>query len=175
MYDAVVIGSGLGGLTCASLLSKHSKVIVLEKHTVAGGFATSFRRKKWELEVSLHCLGDCEQGGRVRKILQEAGVFDLVSFYKADYLYRTVFPGGEFMVPSDYRQYIQDLSQRFPEEKEGLHELFNLFLRVRREMESSNLNKKSYAPVYWQYQRYTLQQLLDEFLTSERLILKKMA
>jgi all-trans-retinol 13,14-reductase len=45
-YDVIIIGSGMGGLTCGALLSKRGyKVLVLEQHNQVGGYYTSFRRK----------------------------------------------------------------------------------------------------------------------------------
>ncbi|MFV2073508.1 MAG: FAD-dependent oxidoreductase, partial [Thermoanaerobaculales bacterium] len=43
-FDAIVIGSGIGGLSVAALLAKHAgkKVLVLERHTTAGGFTHTF-------------------------------------------------------------------------------------------------------------------------------------
>ncbi len=54
-YDCIVIGSGIGGLTAASLLSKHGskKVLVLEKHGVAGGFTHVFHRPNYEWDVGI--------------------------------------------------------------------------------------------------------------------------
>lgn len=56
-YDAVIIGSGLSGMTCANVLSKSGhKVLLLEAHNKLGGFATWFYRagKKYIFDVSLH-------------------------------------------------------------------------------------------------------------------------
>jgi len=45
-YDAIIIGSGIGGLTTASILAKFGKkVLVLERHYVPGGFSHTFKRK----------------------------------------------------------------------------------------------------------------------------------
>jgi len=54
-YDVIVIGSGLGGLTCANRLATagHS-VLLLEHHTQLGGLATWFKRKGHIFDVSLH-------------------------------------------------------------------------------------------------------------------------
>jgi hypothetical protein len=54
-YDAIVIGSGLGGLTCANRLAcaGHS-VLLLEHHSRLGGLATWFKRKGHIFDVSLH-------------------------------------------------------------------------------------------------------------------------
>lgn len=58
-YDAVVIGSGIGGLTTAACLSKQGKkVLVLEQHYTAGGFTHSYARNGYEWDVGVHYIGD---------------------------------------------------------------------------------------------------------------------
>jgi all-trans-retinol 13,14-reductase len=51
-YDAIIIGSGLGGLTTAAILAKEGKkVLVLERHFKGGGFTHVFKRKKYEWDI----------------------------------------------------------------------------------------------------------------------------
>ena len=58
-YDAIVIGSGMGGLTTAALLSDLGrKVCVLEQHYTAGGFTHSYERNGYEWDVGVHYIGD---------------------------------------------------------------------------------------------------------------------
>jgi len=58
-YDAIVIGAGLGGLSGATMLAKNGlKVLLLERHNVPGGYATSFARGRYEFEVALHELSN---------------------------------------------------------------------------------------------------------------------
>ncbi|MCH8498849.1 MAG: NAD(P)/FAD-dependent oxidoreductase [Marinobacter sp.] len=58
-YDAVVIGSGIGGLTTAACLSKAGKkVLVLEQHYTAGGYTHSYARNGYEWDVGVHYIGD---------------------------------------------------------------------------------------------------------------------
>jgi len=58
-YDALVIGSGIGGLTTAACLSKMGKkVCVLEQHYTAGGFTHSYDRNGYEWDVGVHYIGD---------------------------------------------------------------------------------------------------------------------
>ncbi|MBX3158148.1 MAG: NAD(P)/FAD-dependent oxidoreductase [Deltaproteobacteria bacterium] len=59
-WDAIVIGSGLGGLTAANLLARHGerRVLVLERHYTAGGFTHTFHRPGYEWDVGVHYVGD---------------------------------------------------------------------------------------------------------------------
>lgn len=59
-WDVIVIGSGMGGLTAAALLSLHAskRVLVLERHYTAGGFTHSFRRPGFDWDVGLHYIGN---------------------------------------------------------------------------------------------------------------------
>ena len=57
-FDAIIIGSGIGGLGTAALLARHGmKALVLERHYVPGGLTHTFHRKGYEWDVGLHYLG----------------------------------------------------------------------------------------------------------------------
>lgn len=64
-FDAIVIGSGIGGLTTAALLAKHAgkRVLVLERHYTAGGFTHVFRRPDYEWDVGVHYIGRVNKPG----------------------------------------------------------------------------------------------------------------
>ena len=83
-YDAVVIGAGNGGLTAAIRLAQGgAKVLLVEKHNLPGGFATSFRRGRFEFEASLHELNDFgtpDNAGDVRVLFDEPGM--IVQIYR---------------------------------------------------------------------------------------------
>ena len=50
--DAIVVGSGIGGLTAATALAKAGKkVLVLEQHDQAGGCCHTFIEKGFEFDV----------------------------------------------------------------------------------------------------------------------------
>ena len=75
-WDAIVIGSGIGGLATAALLSLYAgkRVLVLERHYTAGGYTHVFRRPGYEWDVGLHYIGQVQdQASRSRK------AFDLVT------------------------------------------------------------------------------------------------
>ena len=61
-WDAIVIGSGIGGLATAALLSSYAakRVLVLERHYVAGGYTHAFHRPGYEWDVGLHYIGEVQ-------------------------------------------------------------------------------------------------------------------
>ena len=64
-FDVIVIGSGIGGLTAASLLARHAgkRVLVLERHYTVGGFTHTFRRPGYEWDVGVHYIGQVNDPG----------------------------------------------------------------------------------------------------------------
>jgi all-trans-retinol 13,14-reductase len=64
-WDAIVIGSGMGGLACAAMLARHAqqRVLVLERHYTAGGFTHVFTRPGYEWDVGVHYIGDVHRPG----------------------------------------------------------------------------------------------------------------
>ena len=60
-YDSIIVGSGIGSLCTAALLSKEGKkVLVLERHYTAGGFTHVFKRKGYEWDVGIHYIGEVQ-------------------------------------------------------------------------------------------------------------------
>ena len=68
-YDVLVIGSGMGGLTTAALLSDLGQTVcVLEQHYTAGGYTHSYEREGYEWDVGVHYIGDVGKPTRTRRM-----------------------------------------------------------------------------------------------------------
>ncbi|MEJ2720094.1 MAG: NAD(P)/FAD-dependent oxidoreductase [bacterium] len=121
-FDAVIIGSGLGGLSCAAAFARQGfKPLVLEMHSRPGGYATTFSRPGgFVFDVSLHSTTVGERDG-VRNLIPAFKEITEVEFVPHNPLYRVIYPDYDIRVPQrDVHKYISLLEERFPEESPGI-------------------------------------------------------
>ncbi len=134
-FDLIVIGSGMGGLTVASIASQllNWRVLVLERHWCLGGLTHAFSREQWRWDVGLHYVGGLAPGSRSRAL------FDLVTSglpwqplpQRFDVLH---LPDGR--IELDWREdvQLQTLIERFPHEAAGIEAYFADLALVRRKL-----------------------------------------
>jgi all-trans-retinol 13,14-reductase len=126
LWDAVIIGSGLGGLSCAACFARQGfKALVLEQHDRAGGYATSFKRPSgFEFDVSLHSTSVGERNG-VRNLIDGFPEITDIEFLPHPNLYRAIFPDYDIRVPQrNVKAFVNLLAGYFPDEREGIERLF---------------------------------------------------
>ena len=136
-WDAIVIGSGLGGLTAAAYLcAAGRRALVLEAHYVAGGNSQVFRRRigdrSYEFDVGIHYIGECGRDGLITSVLHGVGLAERVVFRPLDPDgYSTlVFPDFTFRVPVGWDRYRERLIATFPDEAEGIGRVVDVLRQV---------------------------------------------
>src|SRR3954471_7658426 len=74
-FDAIVIGSGAGGLTAAVALQQAGlRTLVLEQHYAPGGWCHSFTLEGHRFSPGVHYIGELGPGGRMRNVYEGLGV-----------------------------------------------------------------------------------------------------
>ena len=134
-YDAIVIGSGVGGLASAALLAKAAgwRVLVLERRWRVGGFTHAFRRGAFEWDVGLHYVGDLQEGGGTRRVFD--AIAEGLEWARLPAPFdRFAYPDLTVDVPDDPAALLTDLQARFPAEREGLERFFRLRQRAAHEL-----------------------------------------
>lgn len=142
-FDIIVVGAGLGGLTTASRLAVLGyKVGVFEQHFIAGGYATNFKRKGYQFDVSLHGIGGLEQGGSLHRILEACHVGDKIKPLRNHNAYSVIMEKELIDIPNDMEEYKKVLKQRFVRESGGIDKLFAAIKRFESGFKRFVLNEK---------------------------------
>jgi prolycopene isomerase len=180
-YDVIVLGAGLGGLAAASILALRGKrVLVLERHSIPGGFATNFARKGFTFDVSLHSFDGVRAGTSSFDIVAACGVADRVEFLPHRKLYRILAHDVDLSVyHGDLARYREQLSQLYPDERDGLCRMFEeaerMFRHVGRFICTSmpfTLKMLSMPFLFHRILRYehsTVDQFFSRFIKDSRL------
>ena len=126
-YDVIIIGSGLGALSAASILAQlqNKKVLILERHFKIGGFTHTFKREgKFEWDIGLHYIGEMYKGSMSRSI------FDFVTQGKVkwnpmpDVYDKFVYPDFTFDAIKGKKNFKKELIDKFPDESNAIEQYF---------------------------------------------------
>ncbi len=121
-FDAIVIGSGIGGLTAAALLARYGerRVLVLERHYTAGGFTHIFHRPGYEWDVGVHYIGQVQAGERLRAIFDSI-TDGTLHWHPTPSVYdRIILNGKEYDFVSGRERFRERMKEYFPAERKAI-------------------------------------------------------
>ena len=175
--DAVVIGSGMGGLTAAALLANRGlKVLLFEKENQVGGYVVSFKRRGFTFDATGAFVGGCHEGGEFYQILREIGAHEKVQFIPIHHI-QNIYPGFKVHLrQGGFQSYMETLLNLFPEEERGLKIYLALVKRIGEEVRSFSemtLAKKILFPFYFwnliRFQRSPHKAILDKLFRGQEI------
>ena len=186
-YDVIIVGSGIGGLSCGALLSKRGyKVLVLEQHYQVGGYCSSFRRRDFIFNTGVENVSGLWERGPVSYLLRELGLRKDELFIKNKIVY--IFRGREINA-SSLKEFMKVLSDMFPHEKERIYAFFEdarkayeecykdmeygaplpAWLIVKVYGKKKLLDYPKEHPHFYDWMNKTYKEKLDEYFTTEDL------
>ncbi|HPX25703.1 MAG TPA: NAD(P)/FAD-dependent oxidoreductase [Treponemataceae bacterium] len=133
MYDTIIIGAGLSGLTAASLLAKRGlNVAVIDKSRHPGGACGSFKRGHVTFDQGSAMLyGFGEKGFNAHRFVMNC-LEEPIDIIRHDLLYSVTFNGKRINFYSDIVRFTDELSLVFPSEKENIKRFYRDMLKIYR-------------------------------------------
>jgi all-trans-retinol 13,14-reductase len=182
-YDSIIIGSGMGSLTTAAILSKEGqKVLVLERHYTAGGFTHVFKRKGFEWDVGIHYIGEVQRESSVIKKL-----FDYISDAQlkwadmGDVYDKIVIGDKEYDFVKGVQNFKDKMLGYFPDEKQAIDKYVELVFNAIKTSQKFYLDKALHPVIsslfgskmrkpFYDYSDKTTHQVLKSITNNEELI-----
>lgn len=126
-FDAIIIGSGAGGLTAAALLALDGKrVLVLERHAVIGGCLQVFKRPGFEWDVGLHYVGEVHRPGTLQRLFDKVTRGQL-KWQKMPDIYNTIAVGETlFEYHAGSAAFKERMKAYFPEDADAIDRYIEL-------------------------------------------------
>lgn len=167
-YDVIIIGAGIGGLTCGCYLAKAGlKVLIIEQHYKVGGYCTSFKRNGFTFDATPHCIGGLRENGPLRKIFDDLKLdskVEIIRFNPSDVV---IFPQHKIHIWNDIDAMTYELQENFKHEAKNIEK----FLKFIRDSEFANLyiqlKDKTFKELLKMYFKdYQLKSILGIFLVG---------
>lgn len=128
-WDAIFVGAGITSLACAAMLVKRNpgvRLLVIDKHIVVGGYASTFSRPKQDavFDCSLHKLSGMAEGGNLIRILRDLELTQALELvYPRDY-FCAYQDGNTLPLANDADEAQRQLAERFPHQAEAIATFF---------------------------------------------------
>lgn len=166
----IIIGSGLGGLSCGVILAKNGyRVTVLEQGAQVGGCLQCFSRGGAKFETGMHFIGSAADGQTLSKLLRYLEVSDDICLSPLDPMgYDVIALGGRrYRFANGREAFIRQLAESFPEQEENLNRYFDLVEKI---ASASSLHSLKYAEsdaaVSTEYQLRSVNEVINEVISD---------
>ena len=134
-YDVVIVGSGLGGLACGTILAKEGyKVCILEKNKQIGGNLQTYVRDRVIFDSGVHYVGGLAKGQNLYQLFRYLGIMDKLKLRKMDEdVFDAIAFNGDPVVykyAQGYDNFIRNLVREFPDEEAAIRKYCEVIKEV---------------------------------------------
>lgn len=172
MKKCIIIGSGLGGLSCGVILAKNGyDVTVLEQGHQAGGCLQCFQRGTATFDTGMHYIGSAGEGQVLQLFLQYLGVCPHISLSRLDTNGYDVisFRGKHYNLANGKEAFIESLAAHFPKSREELARYYDLVKQVASSMAMHSLNRQADINISTAYQTKSVNEVIESIVSDPTL------
>ncbi len=172
-YDAIIIGSGISGMTAGTILAKHGyRILIVEQCGALGGLMQTFRRGSCHFPTGIHCLGGLGHDQIMWKYFKYMGITDHIKPVASESgcFARLSFPGLKFDIPNGHEAFASKLVEEFPTEKTAISQFFEDMKCCASQFALYNLQEPT-GSISSAFQSQTLKDYLNNLTDNEELYL----
>ena len=183
LYEAIIIGAGIGGLICAAKLAKNGKrVLLLEKTYHVGGTAHIFRRGAYSFPTGALSYSS---PNTITELLTEIGIKEKIEFHRNHF--QLITPFFDIIYSQPFHELRKSLKKIFEEEGDGIdafitemEEIIKVISKIhqwhpdyligkKREWALENLvpDYKEELEIIKMYSQISAKQLLEKYISNE--------
>lgn len=174
-FDIVIIGSGLGGLACAYILSKEGfNVCVLEKNQQFGGSLQDFKHDGVTFDTGVHYVGGLDEGQSLHQYFKYFNIIDKLKYKRMDadgFEYISYDNDDNFYKYGIGREnFVETLAKEFPEERENLKKFIQQIKEIGLRYPFYHLTDKTYTDTLnFDFLDVSITQYLDKLFKNNTL------
>ena len=134
-YDAVIIGSGMGGLSCGAWLAKNGmKVAIIEQNQQVGGFCSSYKRGGFNFTLAASEVTGTTESGLITRVIRALGIEKEIEFIPLEQGYHVHFPDFNYYIYSGggtaRERFMEQFIKLFPAEAGGIRRFFDTLVKI---------------------------------------------
>ncbi len=166
----VIIGSGLGGLSCGVFLAKGGfDVTILEQSVQIGGCLQCFQRKGVKFETGMHFIGSADEGQVLDKLLIALDIKEKIrlSRLNTDGYEVIALNGKKYKLANGRNNFINELCRDFPEQRENLERYWDIIEKVASSSSLHSLEMNDNGDIFhMEYQMRAMDEVIDGIITD---------
>ncbi len=166
----IIIGSGLGGLSCGVILAKNGyDVTILEQGTQIGGCLQCFTRHGVKFETGMHFIGSALKGQTLNRLFKYLEISQNIQLSQLDTDGYDIVSinDNQYKFANGREAFINELTKSFPEQRENLENYSDIIEKV---AHASSLHSLKYAEndsaVNTEYQLRPINEVIDKLITD---------
>ncbi len=122
VFDYIILGAGLGGLSTAACLTKQGyRVLVLEQHYLPGGCCHTFDYGNYSFCADVHYISQCAPGKTIAQFLKYIDRNVAFNSLDPECIDWIITSDTSFKIPLGWENFRSRLLSTFPAEKEAIN------------------------------------------------------